>query len=122
MLPILAAVRTAITASARSRSSAQIETVIVNAADRVNRAPKECDYLVYVQSAVRAQGWEPDRVTGFKQEHFVPPALVSDPGTWAPGGCIADEPTDLLVQRVTMTITSPDGRVSRTIQVVKSDV
>ena len=45
------------------------------------------------------------------------------PGSLAPGcpgsGLVKD---DLLVQRVTVTVTHPDGDVRRTIQVVKSDV
>ena len=35
---------TTVAASATSRSAAQVETALVNAADRVNRAPKRCDY------------------------------------------------------------------------------
>ena len=119
--PILAAVSTAVRESARSRSAAQVETTIVNAADRVNRAPKVCDYNVYVKAAVRAQQWDENRAS-IVEEHYVPPADLSQQGQWVPGACEIDTATDLLVQRITITITSPDGKVSRTIQVVKSDV
>jgi prepilin-type N-terminal cleavage/methylation domain-containing protein len=119
--PILAAVATAVRESSRSRSAAQVETTIVNAADRVNRAPKVCDYNVYVKAAVRAQQWSPDTAT-IVEEHYVPPADLEDQGQWAAGACEIETATDLLVQRITITITSPDGNVSRQIQVVKSDV
>lgn len=128
MIPIMGAVQMAITQSSRSRSSAQVETAIVNAADRVNRAPKECDYLEYVQAAVRSQQWDGDQAT-VVEEHYDPPVynssgdiagLPADP--WLPGACPTASASDLLVQRVTITITSPDNRVVRTIQVVKSDV
>jgi prepilin-type N-terminal cleavage/methylation domain-containing protein len=119
--PILAAVSTAVRESSRSRSAAQVETTIVNAADRVNRAPKVCDYNVYVKAAVRAQQWDESRAS-IVEEHYVPPADLSQQGQWVPGACEIDTATDLLVQRITITIKSPDGKVSRTIQVVKSDV
>ena len=48
-------------------------------------------------------------------------------GTWQIGGvdhpaCPGPDVPDLLVQRVTITIVSPDVDVRRSIQVVKSDV
>lgn len=121
VVPMLGAVFTAVSESARSRAAAQVETTIVNAADRVNRAPKECDYLVYVQAAVRSQGWEASQAS-LVQEYYVPGEQPDDSGTWVAGACEIDTPTDLLVQRITITISSPDADVSRSIQVVKSDV
>jgi hypothetical protein len=44
------------------------------------------------------------------------------PGTWMNGGCPNGVRPPGLVQMVRITVTSPDGRVTRTIQVVKSDV
>ena len=90
------------------------------------RAPKKCDYSIYAKAAVQIEGWDPSRAS-VTQEYFVPGATPADAGTWATGspsfpGCSADEPTDLLVQRVTIRITSPDGKVTRAIEVVKSDV
>lgn len=119
-------VRTSVKASSVSRSAARVETAIVNAADRVNRAPKRCDYTIYAQAAVLTEGWSADRAS-VAQEYYVPGPDATTPGTWVVGpagspGCPGPSPTDLLVQRVTITITSPDGRVRRDIQVVKSDV
>lgn len=125
VVPVLGAVMASIQASARSRSAAQVETIIVNAADRVNRAPKECGYLTYVQAALGTQEWDEDLAT-VEEYYYIPAEQPSQPGEWKQGptkdSCPLDDPTELLVQRVDITIKSPDGKVSRTIQVVKSDV
>jgi prepilin-type N-terminal cleavage/methylation domain-containing protein len=123
VVPILSAVASGVRASARSRSAAQVATVIVNAADRVNRAPIQCSYAEFVQAAVVSQKWSAG-TAGIVEEHYQPADDLSGPGTWLPGGCESNvvEPPELAVQRVTITITSPDGYVSHSIQVVKSDV
>jgi prepilin-type N-terminal cleavage/methylation domain-containing protein len=122
VVPIMDAVYTSIRASSSSRSSAQVETALVNAADRVNRAPKSCDYTLFAQAAVQTQGWAPDRAS-LTHRRYVPGATPAAPGTWVDGACeIPPNPKDGEVQLVTITITSPDGKVSRQIQVVKSDV
>lgn len=123
---ILTAVATSIAASATSRSAAQVETALVNAADRVNRAPKRCDYTIYVQAAAQTQGW-PISTASTSHEYYIPGADATSTGSWAIGapgtpGCPGATPNDLLVQRVTISLTSPDGEIHRTIQVVKSDV
>jgi len=126
VLAVMAAVVSAIGVSTTARSAARVETAIVNAADRVNRAPKRCDYSIYAKAAVQIEGWDPSQAS-VTQEYFVPGPTAADAGTWATGnpstpGCSADEPTDLLVQRVTINLTSPDGKVTRSIEVLKSDV
>jgi prepilin-type N-terminal cleavage/methylation domain-containing protein len=125
VVAVLTAVSTSISASATGRSAAQVETAIVNAADRVNRAPKRCDYTIYVQAAVQTQGW-PASTAWVTQEYYTPGVNAKTAGTWQAGplgsACPGPAPADLLVQRVTIHLTSPDGAVRRTIQVVKSDV
>jgi Tfp pilus assembly protein PilV len=126
IIPVLEAVRTSIAASATSRSAAQVETALVNAADRVNRAPKRCNYTIYAQAAVQTQGWAANTAS-VTQQYYVPGADARTAGTWMTGdplspGCAGLSPTDLLVQRVTIHLTSPDGTIRRSIQVVKSDV
>jgi prepilin-type N-terminal cleavage/methylation domain-containing protein len=121
VVPVLGAVITSIDASSRGRSAAQIETVIVNAADRVNRAPTSCGYVDYVRAALGSQQWDPELAT-VVEEHYVPAAQPNQAGEWAPGACVIDSPSELLVQRVTIRVSSPDGKVNRQIQVVKSDV
>lgn len=123
---ILTATATGIKVSSVDRAAAQVETAIVNASDRVNRAPKRCDYTIYAQAAVQTQGWDANRVS-LVQEYYVPGPNAGTSGTWHTGGpgapaCPGPAPDDLLVQRVTLSITSPNGDVRRSIQVVKSDV
>jgi len=126
VLGMLEAIRVSVAASSLNRAAAQVETAVVNAADRVNRAPKRCDYTVYAQAAVQTQGWPAGNAT-VEHEYYLPGANASTAGTWQTGtagapGCPGQAPTDLLVQRITITITNPDGDVRRSIQVVKSDV
>lgn len=126
IVAVLTAVITSVATSAITRSGARVETVIVNAADRVNRAPKSCDYSAYAQAAVQTEGWSASSAT-VTQEYYQPAVEPTSPGTWTAGppsspACPAGALTDLLVQRVSITVNSPDGRVQRNIQVVKSDV
>lgn len=126
VVAILNTVATTIDASATSRSAAQIETALVNAADRVNRAPKRCDYTIYAQAAAQTQGW-PASTVSVDHRYYVPGVDATSTGSWVVGpasapGCSGAAPSDLLVQRVTVTLTSPDGKIRRSIQVVKSDV
>lgn len=126
VVAILNAVTTSITASSVSRDAAQVETVVVNTADRINRAPMRCDldgYTEYAVAAVRSQGWwtgedEYARAAEVRHEFYNPDVA----GKWQEGVCPADDFGKRIVQRVTVTITSPNRSVSRTIQVVKSDV
>jgi type II secretory pathway pseudopilin PulG len=123
---VLSSVITSIATSSVTRLGARVETVIVNAADRVNRAPKACDYAPYAQAAAQTEGWSPSTTT-VTQEYLVPGASPTAQGAWQSGtgttpACPTGTLTDLLVQRVSITVTSPNGRVSRFIQVVKSDV
>lgn len=114
---ILTAVRASIRASSVSRTAAQVESVLLNAVDRVNRAPRgdfPCDLSAPVVAAVETQGW-PAANAVVAQEHL-------DAGSWQAGACPTDGFRQGLVQRISITITSADGEISRTIQVVKSDV
>lgn len=126
VVPILKAVTLTIRASSVSRAAGQVETALVNAADRLNRAPLSCDYSMYAQAAVQTQGWSPEQVV-LVQQYYVPAASVTVDGTWQQGtasspACQISTPTDGLVQRIRLTISSPDGSVRRTVEVVKSDV
>lgn len=130
VIPILSAVRASIEASSRARSAAQVETMVVNAADRVNRATKSCNYASYARAAVVSQKWDEDRLLSVRHWYYRPaePAGVGDlgqAGQWIGGGdtaCELDEPSELEVQKIEITVTSPDGTATRTIEVVKSDV
>ena len=66
-----------------------------------------------------------DQLTATYQ-HYEPgvTAKADTPGTWVDGACVGDPPqrTARLIQKVSITVTSKSGAVSRSIQVVKSDV
>ena len=123
VLPMLDTVYTTLAASSTSREVAEIETVLQNAADRVNRAPTGCDYTVYVQAAAQSKGWNATQASA-TYKYYVPGATAkaADPGTWTDGGCPNGVRTPGLIQLVTVTIQSESGMISRSIKVVKSDV
>jgi prepilin-type N-terminal cleavage/methylation domain-containing protein len=129
IVPILDATFTSIKASATAREVAEVETVLQNAADRVNRADPLCDYKIYVEAAAIAKGWDATQASATYQ-YYLPGAnaLASSPGAWTVSG---SNPTDAcpggnrsarLIQLVTITVRSDSGSINRTIQVVKSDV
>jgi prepilin-type N-terminal cleavage/methylation domain-containing protein len=121
LLPLMNAAITGVKASSSSRRVAELQTVLLNAADRVNRAPVKCDYTVYIQAAAQTKGWSPSQASA-TYEWYEPGATAAVAGTWHPGACSGAAPTQNLVQRVTIQMTSPEANISRTIQVVKSDV
>jgi type II secretory pathway pseudopilin PulG len=118
VIAMMTAVQASVRVSALSRSAAQVETAIVNAADRINRAPLSCDYTVYAQAAVQTEGWQAEQAS-VVHEWYDPTAKAWHPDA---DGCRFATPTLDLVQKVTVSITSPDGQVTRSIQVVKSNV
>jgi prepilin-type N-terminal cleavage/methylation domain-containing protein len=123
LIPTMDAVIATIHAGTNNTNFSDVETVLQNAADRVNRAPKSCDYTQYAQAAAQFNGWSAS-TTAVLQQHYVPGATSTANGSWAAAACVAPAttPTDLAVQLVTITVTSPDGHFQKTLQVVKSDV
>jgi type II secretory pathway pseudopilin PulG len=119
VVPILVAVAASIRASTTSLAAAEVETVLVNAVDRVNRSTHArfpCDLRSPVVAAVETHGWSPSDAT-VKHEY------LDSSGVWRtdPGGtaCPGGVPRSGLVQRITVTITSPEDEVSRSLQVVR---
>ena len=120
LIAIMNASIAGIRASSASTDLAQIETVLQNAADRVNRAPLKCDYSVYIQAAAQTAGWAPAQATATYQ-WYEPGVDATATGTWHDGACsVGVAGKD--VQLVTITIVSPNGKVTRSMQVVKSNV
>jgi hypothetical protein len=125
IVPVLAAVRSAIKTSTVVESAAQVETVLIDAADRVHRSPNGgsggCSFTGDAQAAAESVGWPAASVT-VRHEY------LDEAGQWTTGTVPALPacPDGLnrlgLAKRITITVTDPDGRVSRTIQMVKSDV
>jgi hypothetical protein len=87
----------------------------------VNRADEGCDYHVYVEAAALSEGWQTTAVVA-QYQWYQPAATPVTLGTWNSGACPNGVRPKGLVQKVTITVTSPDGRLNRTMQVVKSDV
>lgn len=123
IIPIMVATFALVKNTSYNRNATRVETVLSNAADRVNRAGGTCGYLIYYNSAVESAGWDADQVT-VQYEWYEPGANAGVAGTWHvdPDGCPDSGYTDELVQRVTITLESPDGNVTRSIEVVKSKI
>jgi type II secretory pathway pseudopilin PulG len=125
VVPVLSGMITVTKASSVARAASNVETAVINAVDRVNRADAHtnqlCDYYQYARAAVVTQGWSDSEVSTSHQY------LDVDAGAWVtgPAGAAACPPGGYvqgLVQRVVVTVTDPQREVSRTIEVVKSDV
>lgn len=123
VVPLLLAVATSVKGSRVSESSAEVETLLVNAVDRVNRATQgdfPCDVANPVKAAVETVGWDPNSAV------IVHEYLDEITGLWVAGpgntACPASGFYNGIVQRVTITITDPHERVSRTLQVVRGDI
>ncbi|MBI4884417.1 MAG: prepilin-type N-terminal cleavage/methylation domain-containing protein [Actinobacteria bacterium] len=121
IVPIMMAGIVTIKASSSSRTAARVETVLANAADRVNRAGESCSYDVYVEAAALAEGWSASQATA-TYSYYVPAASPVTLGTWVEGACPGATRPEGLVQRVIITVTGPNGHPQRTIEMVKSDV
>jgi hypothetical protein len=121
IIPIILAASVSIKASSQTRNLSRMETVLANAADRVNRAAEGCDYLIYAQAATLSE-WNDKSLATLTYQHYEPAASAATPGLWKPDACVDGVRTPGLVQMVTIKITSPDHKHTRTIQVVKSDV
>jgi Tfp pilus assembly protein PilV len=118
VLAILTAVQTSVRASSISFEATKLETVLKNAADRVERAKANCDYDGYVQAAAIESGWA-DSAIASSTENLVDHNNNNADWSSTPSTC-AISASD--VQRVTISATSPQHNISRTIVVVRSDI
>ena len=121
VIPILLACIMTIKTSSQVRTAAKVETILANAADRVNRAREGCDYDVFIEAAALSQGWSSGQAVA-QYQYYEPADLPTSAGSWHDGACPGDIRPNGLAQKVTITVTSPDGSVHRTMEVVKSDV
>lgn len=122
VVPVLAAVRGAVQVSSTSKAAAEIQTVLINAADRVQRADgtSTCDFSTFAENAAVAAGWPASDIDVDQQY------LDVGTGTWKAGpddgeACPGGDPQLRVASRITITATSPVG-LQRSIQVVKTDV
>lgn len=124
MIPILIAAMSLIRTSSYTRTATKVETVLTNAADKINRTGESCvvdKYRDTVEAALAVPKWDESLVTT-QFFYFVPGPTVSDAGTWAEGLCPPNALAKDVVQMVKISLTSPDGKVHRSMQVVKSKI
>jgi prepilin-type N-terminal cleavage/methylation domain-containing protein len=128
VLPLIIAAQGLITSSAQNRTRAKVETVLRNAADRINRADAGCYdnltgepiYQQHVNAAVESLKWNASQAQVTFQWYQTKDS-ISEAGDWVSGICPPTGFEDDLVQMATITISSPDGKISKSAQVVKSD-
>jgi type II secretory pathway pseudopilin PulG len=116
---VLGAVQTSIRSSSVAFRAAEVETVLLNAGDKINRAPQLCNYDAYVDAAMPTDsGWNATQISVTVQKLVAHTGAASD---WATQTCPDPiEPFD--VQRLTISVTDVRGEITRTLTVVKSDV
>ncbi len=120
-VPLLDSLWGAVRVSSFANESSRVQTVLQDAADRVNRAPLACSYSNYAQAAALALGWDGAQVTT-THKRFVPGATPMVAGTWLNGACAGAQPEPGTLQMVVVTVSSPRLEITRTIEVVKSSV
>ena len=110
VVPILVAVAASIRASTVSLATAEVETVLVNSVDRVNRSTRArfpCDLTSPVVAAVETHGWSPSSATVRHEFLDSSGAWQTDAtGTACPGGISHNG----LIQRITVDDHEPGGR------------
>ncbi len=115
---VLSAVQMSIRSSSIAFKGAVTETVLLNASDRIARAPQLCNYEQYVDAAALAEGWGADSTSVTVELLTANTGAATD---WVAQVCPADVgPFD--VQRLSISATDPTGEVTRKRTVVKSDV
>jgi prepilin-type N-terminal cleavage/methylation domain-containing protein len=122
LVPLMFGALVLVRASSAGRNATKVETVLNNAADRVNRARETCDgYSNYVEAAAQSQGWAAGQATA-TYKWYEPGDSASVEGNWHAGICPDGVQAIDLVQLVTISVTSPDGKLTRSIEVVKSKI
>lgn len=118
VLGILALTRTSILASKTSKEAATVESALLSAAERVERADRDdfvCDLSGPIHAAAQVKLGVPladaSNYVTIEYEYLAANA-------WTPG-CV-DQPN--LVQRITITMEHPESGLSRSVEVIKGDV
>jgi prepilin-type N-terminal cleavage/methylation domain-containing protein len=124
VVALLAATQALIMSSRTNREAAAVESALLAVAEQIERAPRDsyqCEAdlrpLVFAAAEVKL-GLAADEV-----EHFVETGFQHLAGdTWTDGACPLSGFQPNLVQRIHITITSPDNGLRRTLEVIKGDV
>lgn len=133
---ILGGLWTAIRVSRVGNDVAKVEAVLSSAADRLTgwvylpcpAQDASGGYLPVVQAASGAVGWPTSTVTITSIRYWSPESAAT--GSWTSTNGIAGTECNQAVglstartlQKVTVRVTSPDGRSTRALEVVKNDV
>ncbi len=125
VLALMAAMRTQVVASRTSREAARVESALLAAAERVERSGREeftCDFgpPIYAAAQVKlgVSAAEAPTYALIEYEHLTATG-------WQPGACPGpggDEYQPNLVQRIGITMISPDNGLMRKMEVLKGDV
>ena len=121
---VLALTRTSIIASKTSEEAARVEAALLAAAERVERASRDDGYTCeQLRGPVEAAAQLQLEVSDAEAPSY---ALVSfehlTSTGWVSGACPAGGYQANLVQRITITMISPDNGLQRTLEVIKGDV
>ena len=120
---ILAVTRTSILASKTSKEAATVESALIAAAERVERADRTvvpvCDLSGPIHAAAQTKLGIPlaeaPSYVSIEYDHLV--------GTdWVDGACPGGTAQPNLVQRITITMEHPDSGLTRSVEVIKGDV
>lgn len=120
VIGILAATRTSIIASRTSEEAAQVQSALLAAAERVERAPRDqfpCESLrIPVENAAKLTFGvdDPTPYVEVVTEHLMA-------GEWKPNACPSTGFQANLLQRLTITMTHPGSGLERTLEVIKGD-
>jgi type II secretory pathway pseudopilin PulG len=107
--------------STRNRTIATVERTILDAFDRINRAPMACTYTSEVTAALQAHGL-PTNAATIAYQRYAPSNSLATPGQWLTGACQNGVVTAGLVQSITVTVSGAAGStiVTRSATTVKS--
>lgn len=123
VLGVLAAAQASVRASRVSREASRVESALLTAAERIERAPRSdaayrCDLSGPVYAAAQLK-------LGVSQADAPMYATVTyqhlTAGGWVDGACPGGSYQANLVQRITITMTSPNNGLERTLDVLKGD-
>lgn len=125
---ILAATQASIIASRTSRDAARVQSALVSAAERVERAGRDDGYTCDLSGPIHAASQlhlgvtaaEAPTYTAIGYEHLTAAGWQSGACPVGSGGQAQYQPN--LVQRIRITMTSPETGLSRTLEVLKGDV
>lgn len=131
VLSIMGGMWAVVRASSQNDSRAKVQAILGAAGDAVVNykhwnCPEVNDrYVQWVEKAATKVGWDEDTVKITKYEYWNPRAQRWETTNSLGGGDCAETASltaNTTMQRLTITATSPDGRYSNSIEVVKADI